>query len=108
MVPHSFLFFSLSFSLYFIFDCAGPSLLCMGFLQLRQVGTALHFGVWASPCGGFSCCISQALECRLSSCGSWVWLLCSVLNLPGPGVEPVSPGLGAQSLNPRPPGESLQ
>ena len=48
-------------------------------------------GVWASYCGGFSCCRaqalgmwasvvvarglsscgSQALECRLSSCGAW-------------------------------------
>ena len=53
-------------------------------------GATLHCGAWASHCGGFSCCGapalgtrasvvaahglsscgSQALECRLSSCGA--------------------------------------
>ena len=31
-----------------------------GFLQSQQAGAALHCGVWASRCGGFSCCRTQA------------------------------------------------
>ena len=65
-------------------------LLHTGFLYLLQAGSTLCCGVRASHCGGFSCCGpralgmwasvvvahgfsscgSQALECRLSSCGA--------------------------------------
>ena len=61
-----------------------------GFLQLRRVGATLHCSALASHCSGFSCCEawvlgvrasvivarglsscgSQALERRLSSCGT--------------------------------------
>ena len=37
--------------------------------------------------------------CRLSSCGSRAQLLRGMWDLPGPGLEPVSPGLGRQTLN---------
>ena len=48
-------------------------------LQLRRAGDTLCCGVWASHCGGFSCCRARALgmrasvvaACELSSCGSW-------------------------------------
>ena len=60
--------------------------------------------VWTSHCEGFSYCAAQALGTRasevaaheLSSCG--VLLLCSMQNLPGPGIEPMSPALGRQIL----------
>ena len=42
---------------------------------------------------GFSSCSSQALEHRLSSCGAWAKLLRGMWDLPGPGIEPVSPAL---------------
>ena len=60
--------------------------------------------VWTSHCDGFSCCAAQALGTRalvvaaheLSSCGAL--LLRSMWNLPGPGIEPMSPALGRQIL----------
>ena len=42
---------------------------------------------------GLSSCGSQALECRLSSCGTQAQLLHGMWDLPGPGLEPVSPAL---------------
>ena len=77
------------------------------------MGATLRCGVRASHCGDFSCCGAWALgalasvvvahglsscglwalECRLSSCGTWAWLLRGTWDLPGPGLEPVSPAL---------------
>ena len=74
----------------FIFGCVGSLLLCAGFLWLLQAGATLRCGAWASHCSGFSycgaralgmqvsvvvarglsSCGSQALEHRLSSCGT--------------------------------------
>ena len=82
----------------------------------------------ASHCGGFSCCGaralgtrasvvvahglsscgSRALERRLSSCGAWAQLLRGMWDLPGPGLEPVSPALAGRFLTTVPPGKSLQ
>ena len=79
----------------------------------------------ASHCGGFSCCGvralgtqasvvvarrlsscgSRALERRLSSCGAWAQLLRSVWDLPGPGLEPMSPALAGTFLTTVPPGK---
>ena len=42
---------------------------------------------------GFNSCGSRAVERRLSSCGTRAELLCGVWDLPGPGLEPVSPAL---------------
>ena len=42
-----------------------------------------------------------------SSCGAQALLLCSIWDLPGPGLEPVSPALSGRSLTTVPPGESL-
>ena len=85
----------------------------------------LHCGARASHCGGFSCCRaralgmrasvvvscklsscgSRALEHRLSSCGSRAYLLRGMWDLPGPGLEPVSPTLAGRFLTPAPPGK---
>ena len=68
------------------------SLWCTGFslqwlLLLRRMG---------SKCTGFSSCGSWALERRLSSCGTWAQLLHGMQDLPGPGLEPVSPALAGR------------
>ena len=62
--------------------------------------------VRASHCSGFSCCRAQALECRLSSCGTWAQLPRGMWNLLSPGMGPVSPALAGGFLNTRPPGKS--
>ena len=54
--------------------------------------------------GGFSSCVSRALEHRLSSCGTRASLLHSMWDLPGPGLEPVSPALAGGFLTTAPPG----
>ena len=41
----------------------------------------------------------------LSSCGSWAQLPCGMWNLPGPGIEPVSPALAGGFLTTGPPGK---
>ena len=54
---------------------------------------------------GLSSCSSQAPEHRLSSCGTEVWLLGSMWDLPGPGIEPVSPVLVGGFFTTEPPGK---
>ena len=83
--------------------------------------------VQASHCDGFSCCRTWALsarasvvvacglssygllalERRLNSCGSRAQLLRGMWDLPGPGIEPVSPALAGGFLTTAPPGKSL-
>ena len=51
--------------------------------------------VHVSHCGGFSCCGAQPLGaqasvvvmCGLICCGSWAWLLCSLWDLLGAGIN---------------------
>ena len=52
-----------------------------------------------------SSCGSQALEHRLSSCGARALLLRGMWDLPGPGLEPVSPALAGQFPTTAPPGK---
>ena len=54
---------------------------------------------------GLSSCGSQALEPRLSSCGARAQLLCGMWDLPGPGLEPMSPALAGGFLTTVPPGK---
>ena len=77
--------------------CAGFSLRWL--LLLRSTG---------SRCTGFSSCGSRALEHRLSSHGAWAQLLRGMWDLPGPGLEPVSPALAGGFLTTAPPGKSLE
>ena len=77
------------------------SLWCTGFslrwlLLLRSMG---------SRCAGFTSCGSRALECRLSGCGAWAYLLRSMWDLPGPGLEPVSLALTERFLTTATPGK---
>ena len=41
----------------------------------------------------------------LSSCGAQAYLLCGMWDLPGPGLEPVSPALAGGFLITAPPGK---
>ncbi|KAJ8786092.1 hypothetical protein J1605_006672 [Eschrichtius robustus] len=47
---------------------------------------------------GFSSCSSQALECRLSSCGTQAQLLHGMWDLPAPGLEPKQKICGSLTL----------
>ena len=50
---------------------------------------------------------SEVAVLGLSSCDSWAWLLQDMCDLPGPGVEPMSPALAGRLLSTAPPGKSL-
>ena len=76
-------------------QCVGFSLLWL--LLLRSMG---------SKRAGFRSCGSWALECRLSSCGARAYLLHGMWDLPGPGLESVSPALAGRFLTIEPPGKS--
>ena len=53
-----------------------------------------------------SSCGSRALERRLSSCGAQAYLIRGMWDLPGVGIEPVSPALARRFLNTAPQGQS--
>ena len=80
---------------------------------MQRAGATLCCSAWASHCGGFSCCGAQALgartsvvvACGLSSCGTRALLLCGTWDLPGPGLEPVSPALAGGFLTTEAPGK---
>ena len=77
------------------------SLWCTGF-SLRWLLLLWSTG---SKCEAFSSCGSWAPERRLSSCGLRAQLLRGMWDLPGPGLEPVSPALAGGFLTTAPPGE---
>ena len=88
---------------------------CMGFLLLQRAGATLRCSARASHCGGFSFCRARALGTRasvvvargLSSCGARAQLLHGMWDLPGPGLEPLSPALAGRFFTTAPPGKSL-
>ena len=112
---------------WFFFFLAAPGLHCCvrAFSSISERGLLSSYGVWVSHCSGFSCwgacslgiwasvvmlcglsCGSWALEHRLCSCGTWDSLPCSMWDLPGPGIEPVSPALTGRFLTTGPLGKS--
>ena len=58
-----------------------------------------------SRCVSFSSCGSWALEDRLDSCGAQAQLLHCMWDLPGPGIESVSPALTGGFFTTEPPGK---
>ena len=80
-----------------------------GYSSLRYTGFSLRwlllFRSMGSRRASFSSCGSRALERRLSSCGTRAQLLCGMWDLPGPGIEPVSPALAGGFLTTAPPGK---
>ena len=87
--------------------------LCWVFVAAHRLSLVVVSGGYSSfwcmgsRCSGFSSCGLQALECRLSSCGSRASLLRSMWDLPRPGIEPVSPAFTGRFLTTVPPGKSL-
>ena len=85
------------------------------FSSCNEQGLLSSCGVWVSHCGGFSYCRTQALGtrastlavCGLSSCGTWAELFPDMWDLPGPGIEPVSPALAGRFLTTEVPGKPL-
>ena len=57
---------------------------------------------------GFCSCGLRALVCRLNSCGARAWLLRSMWDLPGQGLEPISSALAGGFLTTVPPGKPRQ
>ena len=102
----------------FSFGCAVSSLLCGLFCSCGEQGPLAcccvpgsHFSSF-SCCGaqalgrvGFSSCGSPALEHRLCSCGTRAYLLHAMWDLPGPGIEPISPALSGGFFTTESPGK---
>ena len=65
---------------------------------------ASHCRAWALGCTGFGSC-GQDLEHRLSSRGAPPYLLHSMWDSPGSGIEPVFPALACGFLTTEPPRE---
>ena len=80
-------------SILFIFGCAGSSLLLRLPLAAVSWGVTPHCGVWAS----------LAVEHRLNSCATQALLLQGMRDLPGPGIEPMSPALTGEFFTTGPP-----
>ena len=55
-------------------------------------------------CRSFSSCGSRALEHRLSNCGAWAQLFRGMRDLPGSGIELMSPALTGGFFTTEPPG----
>ena len=82
------------------------------FSSCSKWGLFSSCGVRASHCGGFPCGAlalgvqgAVAVARGLRSCGAQALLLCSVRDLPGPGIELVSPALQGRFLTTGPPGK---
>ena len=89
------------------------------FSSCGQRGLLSTCSVRASHYGGFSCCRAQALgdsgfgscggwaqlELRLNSCDVWALLPHSMWDLPGSGIEPVSPAFAGGVFTTEPPGK---
>ena len=67
--------------------------------DLTLLREGFNCGAWASHCGGFSCSGLWAIEHGLDSCGPQAYLLCSLRDLPAPGMEPMSSALAGGFLN---------
>ena len=115
----SFFFFNYYLFIYFIFGCVGSSLLRGRFsscskrgpppiavrgLLIMVASLVEERGLLAR---GLTSCDSWAPERRLSSCGTRAQLLGGMWDLPGPGLEPVSPALAGGFPTTAPPGKPL-
>ena len=78
-------------------------------LQVHRLQQLQHVGSVVAAHGlqavDFNSCGLLALEHRLSSCAR-AQLLCSMWDLPGPGLKPMSPALAGRFLTTAPPGKS--
>ena len=93
-------------------SCGKGGLLFVAVHRLLIVVASLCCGAW--PLGmqasvvvahGLSSRGLQALECKLSSCGTQAYLFHGMWDLPRPGFEPLSPALAGRFLTTIPPGK---
>ena len=85
------------------FRCGAQPSHCSGFSYCGAWALGVRPSVVVAH--GLSSCGSWALDCRLSSCGTQAQLLRGMWDLPGPGLEPVSPALAGGFLTTAPPGK---
>ena len=102
-----FFFFFLIFIYLFIFY------LFMAVLGLRFCARAFSSCGKRGPLfiavrGPLTIAASLVAEHRLSNCGSRAQLLCSMWDLPRPGLEPVSPALAGRFSTTAPPGKPMK
>ena len=90
----------------FSLDCAGSLLLWGLFSGYGEWGLLSGCGAQGFHCRGFSCCKWRALEHTLGSGGSWVQLPPDMWDLPGQGIEPMSPALAGKFFTTEPLGKS--
>ena len=109
----------LNFFVSFIWGPAGPLLLLCGLsCSCCKWGPPPSCSARVSHCSGLSCGRAQALgRMRLSNCSSWALehglsncdthtrLLHSTWDLPGPGIEPLSPAQSGGFFTAEPPGK---
>ena len=70
------------------------------FSSCSRWGVLLSCVAWASHHGGFSCCQACTLgQGGFRSCAPPASLLHSTWDLPGPGIEPLSPALACRLAN---------
>ena len=116
--PSFFIFFFLTlFTYLFLAELGLHS--CKGFFSsYGEWGLLSSRGVWASLCGGFSCCRAQALghsdfsscgswalEHRLKSCGTQAYLFCGMWDLSRSRIKLMSPALAGRFFTTEPPGK---
>ena len=95
------------FYYYYYVSALGLCCYTPAFSSFGEKGLLARCCVGASHCGGVSCCGAQALWHRgFSSCRGWAQLPCSMWNLPGPGIEAMSPAVAGRFLTTGPRGKS--
>ena len=78
---------------------------CTGFLQCSKRRPLSRCGAQAAHCGGFSLVMSTAVWCVSSVVVAYGLVTYSMWNIPGPGIEPVSPASQGIFLTTGPPGK---
>ena len=102
-----FFLYKFIYFIYLFFGCTGSSLLHMGFLQLRRTGATLAVCVLLIAVA--SLVAEHGFQAHgLSRCGARAQLLRDMWDLPGPGIEPMSPALAGGFFTTAPPGKSLK
>ena len=89
----------------FIYWLCWVFVVAWAFSSFGERGLLCSCGVRASHCSGFSLWSTVSRCTGFSTCGLWTSLLCGMWNLPGLGIEPVSPGLAGVFLSTVPPGK---
>ena len=73
--------------------CVGFSLAMVSRFLTEEASLVESTRLAVAVAHGLCSCGSQALEHRLNSCGARAWQLCGMGDLPGSGIELMSPAL---------------